>query len=192
LERRVRELEAQVAALSDGSAAAETRRTTTGAVFTRVTRAGFGEAWRDPSGMIWGDIVRNADGSRRTMNQDQAFEYCLSMNPDPSERDRIRAALGAGRDPGRGVYLPRRQDFLRLRETMEARSEPYEGYTPQVLPNLTRNEGSRTYSNYFWSSSVHPDDSYVAYFFYGRNGVIFNATRNLYFYISVRCVVARL
>jgi len=178
LERRVSELEAQIAGLTLGSGNVETRRTTTGAVFTRVERKGFGESWRDPSGMIWGNIAKNADGSIRHMSQYQAFDYCLSMNPDSSERDRIRAALKAGRDPGRGVYLPRREDFVRLREYMGARSGTYEGYTPQVLPNLTRNEDDRTYSNYFWSSSVHPDDSNYAYDFTLRYGDIYNDNRD--------------
>ena len=164
LERRVRELEAQIAGLTGESRNVETRRTTTGAVFTRVERQGFGESWRDPGGMIWGDIARNANGSTRHMDQYQATEYCQSL----------------------GAQLPSREDFVRLREYMGARSGTYEGYSPQVIPNLTRNEGGGTYSNYFWSSSVPPDVSDYGYHFHGRDGAFGYVSRDYVFYGAVR------
>jgi len=40
--------------------------------------------------------------------------------------------------------------------------------------------------NLFWSSSVNPNDPYVAYVFYGFNGVIYYVSR--YFKDAVRCV----
>ncbi|MCC7442440.1 MAG: hypothetical protein IT285_12460 [Bdellovibrionales bacterium] len=171
LQRQVRDLQQQIAQLTGGSGQGQTRRTTTGAVFTRVAAVhrDFGESWRDPSGMIWGDIAKNANGSIRYMDQYQATEYCQN----------------------RGGQLPSREDFVRLREYMGARSGTYEGYTPQVLPNLTRNVNGSTYSNYFWSSSVHPDVSYVAYDFGGRHGYIDYYYR---YYVddgAVRCVARR-
>ena len=169
LEREVRELRERIAVLAGGGGTAETRRTTTGAVFTRVEREGFGEAWRDPSGMIWGDIAKNADGSIRHMDQYQATEYCQSL----------------------GAQLPSREDFVRLREYMGARSGTYEGYSPQVIPNLTRNEGGRTYSNYFWSSSVPPDVSDYGYHFHGRDGDIGYAARYYDDDGAVRCAARR-
>ena len=169
LEREVRELRERIAVLAGGGGTAETRRTTTGAVFTRVEREGFGEAWRDPSGMIWGDIAKNADGSIRHMDQYQATEYCQSL----------------------GAQLPSREDFVRLREYMGARSGTYEGYSPQVIPNLTRNEGGRTYSNYFWSSSVHPGASGLAYVFDGRRGGIYDDDRAPSDDGAVRCAARR-
>ncbi len=172
LERRVRELEAQFAGLSDGSGNAETRRTTTGAVFTRVTRSGFGESWRDPSGMIWGDIAQNANGWARSMDQYQATEYCQSL----------------------GAQLPSRADFARLRGYMGATTATSEnagtGYTPQVLPHLTRQVDGRPWSNFFWSS-FHPDYSGFAYGFGGRVGVIGVRDRAYEYAGRVRCVARR-
>ena len=138
--------------------------------FVRDTSiAALNEAWRDPSGMIWGDIVRNEDRSIHFMDQYQASTYCESI----------------------GATLPSREDFVRLREYMGARSGTYEGYTPQVLPNFTRNDGGETYGNSFWSSSVHPDDSNGAYAFGGRYGAIGLYYRYYDYDGAVRCVARR-
>ena len=149
--------------------------------FTRDTSiAALGEAWRDPSGMIWGDIVRNEDHSIRYedhsiryMDQFQATTYCES----------------------KGATLPSREDFVRLRGYMGATTAASEysgaGFTPQVLPNLYRTENGRSVSNYFWSSSVHPDSANDADYFDGRTGVIDNVYRDVAGYSAVRCAARR-
>jgi len=138
--------------------------------WTRDTsNAKLGEAWRDASGMIWGDIVKKDDGSPRFMNHKDATDYCKSI----------------------GAELPSREDFIRLREYMGAKSGSDEGYTAQVLPNLTYTEKGQVNSRYFWSSSVHPDHSYYAYDFGGRFGYIGYYNRSFDNYYSVRCVGAR-
>jgi hypothetical protein len=142
--------------------------------FTRDTSiAALGEAWRDPSGMIWGDIVKNDDHSIRYMDQYQASTYCESI----------------------GAQLPSREDFARLRGYMGATTAASEyvgtGYTPQVLPNLYRTADGRSVRNYFWSSSVHPGVSNVAYVFDGRTGVIVYGIRDYADYVAVRCVARR-
>ncbi len=174
LEREVRELLERVRRLEGAS---DTHRTTTGAVFTRVApvHRDFGESWRDPSGMIWGDIAKNADGSIRHMDQYQATEYCQSLDAQP----------------------PSREDFARLRGYMGATTAASEyvgtGYTPQVLPNLYRyrTANGRSVTNYFWSSSVHPDYSGSAYVFYGRTGFIDDVFRVYAGDFAVRCVARR-
>ena len=153
--------------IAHGASAQET-------TFTRDTSvAALGEAWRDPSGMIWGDIVKNDDDSIRYMDQYQAPTYCESI----------------------GARLPSRADFARLRGYMGATTAASEssgsGYTPQVLPNLYRTADGLSVGNYFWSSSVHPDFSYEAYYFVGRSGVIYNYYRSFYSNVAVRCVVRR-
>lgn len=103
------------------------------------------------------------------MNHDAAKAYCESI----------------------GATLPSRDDFVRLRKYMGATTEDsnYEGtgYTPQVLPNLTRQQDGLAVSNYFWSSSVHPAWSNGAYSFVGRYGGFDYFNRNN-LDLAVRCV----
>lgn len=151
--------------------AAGTRRTTSGHVFTRDhSLAALGDAWRDESGMIWGDIARNDDGSIHYMKHYQAVEYCQNIRAE----------------------LPSRADFERLRSYMGATEDSSNGYTPQALPNLYRMVNGRPQSYYFWSSSVLLDASYApsydAYFFDGRDGVIDYASRDYGDDGAVRCV----
>lgn len=48
----------------------------------------LGEAWMDPSGRTWGDAVRNEKGEPKRMTQDEAIEYCKSIDARlPSKRD---------------------------------------------------------------------------------------------------------
>mgnify|MGYP001579336401 CR=1 FL=1 len=142
--------------------------------FTRDSSiAALNEAWRDPSGMIWGDIVTNDDHSIRYMDQYQATTYCESI----------------------GATLPSREDFARLRGYMGATTAASEysgsGYTPQVLPNLYRTVDGRSVSNYFWSSSVHPGGSDFGYVFFGRTGYVDDYDRDYADSSAVRCVARR-
>ena len=158
-----------------------TKKTASGSEFKRVSeeelkRLGikdskkFGEAWEDPSGMIWGDIVKKEDGSPHYMNHKDAIDYCKSIGAD----------------------LPSREDFVRLREYMGAKPGRSDGYAPQILPNLTYTDKGETYSRYFWSSSVRPDFSNSAYVFNGRLGDFDTGYRSYdVYYLSVRCVGAR-
>ncbi|MBI1860437.1 MAG: DUF1566 domain-containing protein [Deltaproteobacteria bacterium] len=133
----------------------------------KVDAKKFGEAWLDPSGMTWGDIVNKEDGSPEYMKHKDADQYCKSI----------------------GAELPSREDFVRLREYMGAKSGTYDGYAPQVLPNLTDSKGT---SNFFWSSSIHPDyPDDVASTFNGHSGRIGYGGRDHANVHSVRCVVPR-
>lgn len=154
----------------------EKRTTDTGAVFTRDrSHAALGEAWRDPDGLVWGDIVKNENGSARYMVQ--SSEYMKEIGKSLPNR-----TLGAKEYCERiGARLPSREEFTRLREYMGAQSGTDRGYSPQVLPNLS--------DRWFWSSSVYPNVSDVAYFFYGRYGYIYNYYRKYNY--AVRCVVDR-
>jgi len=128
------------------------------------------EAWEDPSGMIWGNIAENEDGSARFMNHKDATDYCNSI----------------------GAELPSREDFIRFREYMGAKPGSHEGYKPEILPNLTYiDDKGDTHTRQFWSS-IRADHPNFAFYFIGQNGVIINDFRghvaNIF---SVRCVVAR-
>ena len=151
----------------------------------------LGEAWRALDGdevdqnLIWGDVATTAAGSVHYMNYADAMEYCIDLNPR-AERAAIWAALKAGQAPERGIYLPLRSDFARLRRQLgsTAQDSAFEtaGYAPQVLPHL---------DHWFWSSSVHPDDSFYAYVFNGRTGGIGYDYRDDAGYNAVRCVARR-
>ena len=158
----------------------ETRTTETGAVFTRDrSHSELGDAWRDESGLIWGDIVRNEDGSIRKMVQ--SSEYMKEIgSPLPEGK------LGAKEYcESIGARLPSKEEFTQLREYMGARTGTPKGYShhdDKILPNLK--------NHWFWSSSVYPDNACSAYDFYGTDGVIYYGNR-VNDGDAVRCVVGR-
>jgi hypothetical protein len=135
-----------------------------------VSLPALGEAWRDESAMIWGDILMNPDDSIRYLNHEEADEYSKKI----------------------GAQLPSEGDFTRLREYMGAKSGIYEGYTPQVLPHLVRNQGGKVLSNFFWSSTTEWFHYHLGYVFGGKIGG-FGIVNRLFDddFTSARCVVQR-
>lgn len=136
----------------------------TGDVFVRDTsNAALGEAYRDPKGMIWGDIAKKPDGNPIYMTHAAATQYCEN----------------------KGASLPTREDFLRLRRYLGYHTG--DGYSSlatdgkDILPGLS--------GKWFWSSSVHPYGSDYAYFFSGSRGVMYYDHRVSK--IAVRCVSSR-
>ena len=84
-------------------------------IFTRdMSNPGLGEAWKDPSGMIWGDKMSIQYGGLN--EHKEAKEICKLA----------------------GAKLPSKADFIRLNNYMGSvhgsNSEP--GYRAQALPNL--------------------------------------------------------
>ena len=149
----------------------EERETKTGAVFTcDDSYPDLGEAWRDPSGLIWGDTVKETDGTIHGMNHYNAIAYCDSID----------------------ARLPSKEEFIQFRQYMGAQPERLMGYShhdDKILPNLK--------SYRFWSSSVDPDNIDLAYDFNGDDGFIYYGFRNFDdskrsggdYYGAVRCVV---
>ena len=159
-----------VALICSVSAFAAEKRTTTGAVFVRDTSLpALGEAWRDPSGMIWGDMVPDLAGYPYKFpmtTHEKALNYCKS--------------IGAG--------LPSVKDFTRLREYMGAAAGSANGYKPQVLPNLVYVEkNERPDGQTFWASEIHPKYDSNAFLFNGENGTITHAFRFGH-QATIRCV----
>lgn len=95
---------------------AEMKATRAGRVFVRDTsQPKLGEdAWRDQMGAIWGDVVKNDDGSLQVTTHEKAAAYCKKIGAD----------------------LPSTADFQRLRKYMAFDREGE--YTAQVLPNLNK------------------------------------------------------
>jgi len=172
---------ARIEELLSQSTEPETRTTHTGAVFTRDrSHVALNEAWRDPKGLIWGDIVKNEDGSIRYMVQ--SSEYMKKIGrPLPDGQ------LGAEEYcKSIGARLPTQEEFTRLREYMGARSGTHEGYShhdDKILPNLN--------GHWFWSSSVYPSNTDYAYGFSGTDGYIVYYYYRYYNGGAVRCVVGR-
>jgi hypothetical protein len=110
--------------------------------------ADLGEAWIDESGMLWGDVIKNIDGSIRYLNHEEASEYCKNL----------------------GTILPSEDDYIRLRIYMGAKSDLYEGYKPQVLPNLLRVVNGKEFSNFFWTSTTQLLHYHLAYVFGSKIG----------------------
>lgn len=102
LERQVAELHATLARMEGPAECADPLidlrkvpvgfrcRTSKGAIFERVARGGFGEAWRDPDGKIWSDEVSESS------SQPESAKLCKKRGGTlPSRKDFERAhALG--------------------------------------------------------------------------------------------------
>jgi hypothetical protein len=179
-----------------------TRKTASGSEFKRASEedlnaAGikdskkFGEAWEDPSDMIWSDTAKKEDGSPLFMNHKDAEAYCKSLG----------AELPSGWPEdlnGKHGFPNKDSDFVRLRKYMAAEYaagyDTPKGYAGQILPNLTTiNEQGEILSRWHWSSSVHTDSNY-AYVFDGRFGDVGYSNRSdddhsVDIDYSVRCVV---
>jgi hypothetical protein len=148
--------------LTTSVAKANQRVSNTGAIFTRdTTIPALGEAYRDPSGLIWGSIV-TAEGQVNIMDQYDAEKYCNAINtrlPTREEFEQLAKYLGKGTANGYSPYLA-------------------DGKT-EILPGLS--------SHRFWSSSVNPYWHDDAFYFIGTYGYFFWGTRYLG-RESVRCV----
>lgn len=67
-------------------------RTSKGAIYERVARVNFGEAWKGPDGLIYGDFI----GER---NQYKAFESCKNLGGElPSQADFERGEANGFRE----------------------------------------------------------------------------------------------
>lgn len=154
------------ARLQELSVGGSQRTSNTGAIFTRdASNPALGEAYKDPSGLIWGSIV-TAQGKINTMNQYDADKYCKDGGarlPTREEFEQLAKYLGKGTARGYSPYLA-------------------DGKT-DLLPGLS--------NHWFWSSSVYPNLSDYAFYFYGYSGGVYYANRSYYPYDAVRCVAGR-
>ncbi len=140
--------------------------TKSGSKFVRDrTNPQLGEAWRDSSGMIWGDMTERNQDSEGFCTENRNREQChLSYSAAKAYCDSIDAKL------------PTLADMVRFKGYM---GEDHMGYEPQILPNLDVNDSS------FW---LEDTSSHSAAFFIGRYGTIFYRFQ-IYTDLGVRCVV---
>ncbi|MCE3009185.1 MAG: hypothetical protein LW875_01065 [Proteobacteria bacterium] len=145
------------------SSSNQKRVSNTGAVFIRDTSVpALGEAFRDPSGLIWGDIVRAQDAVK-LMNGVRAEDYCQAA----------------------GVRLPESEEFERLAEYLGQGTSL--GYSPFLADGKT-DFLSGLSDNFFWSGTASGFDVFVnRYVFYGADGGIRIGHRFQHL-LAVRCV----
>lgn len=138
-------LQTQVAArIRELSPTPVTRTTISGHKFTQVTnRPALGNAWKDESGVIWGDLVVGSDGNPKTMMRQEARDYCNSLSDDQHQ-----------------YLLPTNAQFEQLSKYLGDGSAS--GYNPEILPNLIRNR--------VWSGSHRV--GHTGYVFYGSYGTL--------------------
>ncbi len=135
----------------------------TGAVFTRDTsNPALGEAYKDPSGLIWGSVVKTREGNIKYMNEQDAEKYCRSIGaqlPTGEEFEQLAMYLGQGAGFDSSPYLA-------------------DGKT-EILPGLANHD--------FWSTSDHSYYRYSSWLFYGFGGSVDSYSHgNAAF--AVRCV----
>ena len=138
------------------------RFSVTGAVFTRDTsNPALGEAYRDPSGLIWGSVVTTPQGKIESMSQYGAEKYCKSI----------------------GAWLPTREEFEQLAKYLgQGTANGYDPYLTdgktEILPGLV--------NHIFWSASVFSSSLSLSWLFCGDYGDVVNGGRSVT--LDVRCV----
>lgn len=149
---------------------AEQRVAKSGAIFTRDTsNPKLGEAYRDPSGLIWSGIISD---SMNHPDAEKACEYHGARLPTREEFRQLAITLGSYSAQGYSPYIA------------DQYSSPYiyiADSKTEVLPGLS--------SNGFWSSSFKSNNFYYAYVFNGSYGAVFSDYRGDY--NAVRCVSDR-
>lgn len=158
----ISQAEARLQELSNGGSSKRT--SSTGAIFTPDTsNPSLGEAYKDPSGLIWGRLVM-AHGETNPMSQYDADKYCKDGGarlPTKEEFEQLAKYLGKGTANGYNPYLA-------------------DGKT-DLLPGLS--------GHWFWSSSVSPNGTDNAFSFNGYNGLVYYGSRSSSY--AVRCVAGR-
>jgi len=167
------------------------RTTKSGKKFTRVdekelSKLGitdtelFGQAWKDESGVIWGDVRKDEDPSNfHYVEVDEATDYCK----------KIGATLPTGWPEDRNNDFDKTDsDFVRLVKYLSDDPAKRWTYKPQVLPNLTYDhDGKRESRRYVTSTMKSKED--VTYYAWesidGRIHVDGNAISRGF----VRCVL---
>ena len=145
--------------------------------------------FEDPSGLRWGDILPG------TYTWQQATNECLKLNKISEQRAEVEKALAAEQRPERGCFLPRKEDFYTLCESLGAVKGEGIYTRPKGYQNLTVDNQeviSNLEGKWLWSSSSRPPDSIStrssndALFFNGNGGSLIDISQNAA--LTTRCV----
>lgn len=135
----------------------EIHETNTGAQFIRdFSMPALGEAYRDPSGLIWGEAVKDESDKLLKVSAQQAIAYCENIGFRlPTQLEASRFAEYAGdylssvdNYPRRGNYWPCSVDENYLDQLK----------CTQIIPNLfgfIEARGLRVQTNRFWTSTIN-------------------------------------
>ena len=95
-----------------------------GHLFTRdFTHPELGEAWKDESGLVWGDVVKDQLGSPKSMTEFEALNYCTQIGaslPKKKQLDSLAKYLGNGSTDGYNpIILPHLAGFFFWSSTLD-------------------------------------------------------------------------
>lgn len=132
------------------------------------------------------DIVKNADGSVKTMNQADAIQYCASQGAHlPSARELAQLSMSLGAKGIVDACDSSDSSCYSVKATNADGSSDnfnfsYAGY---------QRPAGELGNNWFWSSSVYSNHSDFAFGLNGNFGVVVSAYRSSNY--AVRCVSGR-
>jgi hypothetical protein len=107
----------------------ETMTTASGHLFQKThSLSALGDAWKDDSGIVWGDLVQDSKGQPALVTQAQANDYCQQI----------------------GARLASRMEFIQLALFLGDGCQT--GFDPLSFPNL---EGHLFWSSTFSSAFAH-------------------------------------
>jgi hypothetical protein len=142
------------------SAFGQVRTSISGHKFVQVTDLPkLGNAWKDESGLIWGDVVMKSDGSLKMMSQYDARDYCRELS-----------------DSQHQYLLPTLAQFAQLARFLGEDTDG--GYDPETIPGLKR--------WFLWTGSVVQHENFKAYLFDTKFGLKQYSDRD--HMNAVRCV----
>lgn len=155
---------------SSGAYAAETYTTSTGAVFTQLQGPGnFGNAWKDPSGMLWSLNQGKFENDQNDANN--------LNNPPLLDASQACAKIG-------GV-LPTLNDYRKLMSYFEL--DENQQFTKQGLKDL-KAIFPDIQSDVWWTSSPSPEYSWDPAYFSSELGCTQLYDFKSQFAVSVRCI----
>ena len=133
------------------------------------------------------DIVKDADGSVKYMNQYDAVQYCAAQGAHlPSARELARLSMSLGAKGISEVTAPKPDiSYYKIsaKNADGSLDEFYFSYVGYQRPT------SELGNNWFWSSSVGSVNSDFGFLLSGYGGDVFNYYRNSR--VPVRCVAGR-
>ncbi len=132
------------------------------------------------------DIVKNADGSVKTMNQSDAVDYCTSQGaqlPSARELAQLSTSLGA-----KGIVDACGSSDISCFSIKATNADGNEDSFDFSYAGYQRPAGEMG-NNWFWSSSAYSNVSDFAFFLNGSGGEVAYVYRNGHY--AVRCVSGR-
>lgn len=130
------------------------------------------------------DIVKNADGSVKTMNQSDAVHYCASQGahlPSARELAQLSTSLGA-----KGIVDACGSSDISCYSVKATNADGNEDSFEFSYDGYQRPAGEMG-NNWFWSSSAYLNVSDFAFFLNGSGGEVAYVYRNGHY--AVRCVI---